>query len=218
MNTLPTDNCLSNNDSNIPAKVLSPNDPRLKEISQQIYNLLAFRNKPEVIAYDLQGYYGTNVEGLMKEYGFDKNSFQSFFTQLGYQFDSKGRFLLPSVAPTLFMTAYPRIQEIEIVSENFFTSCNNRRYLLRHEFPYHQQNDDDDEEDFPFFGDNGLNGYNGALVQPHNGQQPDVNNGFGGGGGGAADTGEIRGSDLLVIFRNLRPPPTGVKIVDDQWI
>lgn len=24
--------------------------------------------------------------------------------------------------------------------------------------------------------------------------------------------------DLMVIFRNLRPPPTGVKIIDDQWI
>uniref|UniRef100_A0A7E4UXQ2 Uncharacterized protein n=1 Tax=Panagrellus redivivus TaxID=6233 RepID=A0A7E4UXQ2_PANRE len=25
-------------------------------------------------------------------------------------------------------------------------------------------------------------------------------------------------NDLLVIFRNLRPPPTGVKLIDDQWI
>uniref|UniRef100_A0A914YF31 Uncharacterized protein n=1 Tax=Panagrolaimus superbus TaxID=310955 RepID=A0A914YF31_9BILA len=102
MNNLST--FTSKNDNNATPKVLSPNDPRLKEISQQIYNLIAFRNKPEVIAYDLLGYYGTNVEKLMKEYGFDKSSFQSFFTQMGYQFDSKGRFVLPPTAPIIVKT------------------------------------------------------------------------------------------------------------------
>uniref|UniRef100_A0A914PY97 Uncharacterized protein n=1 Tax=Panagrolaimus davidi TaxID=227884 RepID=A0A914PY97_9BILA len=83
----------SNNTST--AKVLSSNDPRLKEVSQKVYNLLAFRNKPQVIANDLQEYFKINVEELMKEYGFDKSGVQAFFTKLGYTFDSNGRCILP---------------------------------------------------------------------------------------------------------------------------
>uniref|UniRef100_A0AC35EXJ4 Uncharacterized protein n=1 Tax=Panagrolaimus sp. PS1159 TaxID=55785 RepID=A0AC35EXJ4_9BILA len=89
----------SNNTST--AKALSSNDPRLKEVSQKVYNLLAFRNKPQVIANDLQGYFKINVEEIMKEYGFDKSGSQAFFTKLGYTFDSNGRFILPPKAPVL---------------------------------------------------------------------------------------------------------------------